>query len=364
MKKTKDYRYWVYEHEYEEQSSFFKTIEGLIANNGIRLNALLLSSQENMLNHFQNWIPSSYKIKITNNEPIFSINLTKEGHEPIDIAFVKHPQNPSVYITLSDCKADEFKEFTKFINKYFPDISKIFLTNNEMFLIFKKIEKLGYTVMVEFSVGKKRLMGTKKESFIRYTNKPYKEVFEDIVQNDQWIQSVRYRADYPEMDENGRIWTAFNGTITRDCYYSIKKDFQVLIRNIIPYSLELASTRNKHLKLSVESADKPKPEAVVINFEKDIFTSSEKNGSYIDAITTMSSCSVSRYHSNPYLHISLVDYLDGSSYDLWVLTSDRMVIIPQFSASNASMRRLVNHVFERIHDGKVEKYREIKAQIQ
>jgi len=43
-----------------------------------------------------------------------------------------------------------------------------------------------------------------------------------------------------------------------------------------------------------------------------------------------------------------------------VLSTDRMAIIPQFSASTASMKRLVNHVFERIHEGKVEKYEEIQ----
>jgi len=167
LKKTKDYRYWVYEHEYEDQSSFFKTIEGLIANSNIRLNALLLSSQEDLIKHCQSWTPALCEIKIKNKNPVVSMTLTKEGHNPINIVFVRHPENPSVYIALSDCKAAEFKEFTKFINKYFPDISKIFLTNNEMYLIFRKIEKLGYNIMVEFSVGKKRLLGKKKDFFRR-----------------------------------------------------------------------------------------------------------------------------------------------------------------------------------------------------
>jgi hypothetical protein len=57
----------------------------------------------------------------------------------------------------------------------------------------------------------------------------------------------------------------------------------------------------------------------------------------------------------------MLDYLDGSSYDVWVLATDRLVIIPQFSASMASFSRLVNHIFERIHEGKVEKYEPIQV---
>ena len=48
--------------------------------------------------------------------------------------------------------------------------------------------------------------------------------------------------------------------------------------------------------------------------------------------------------------------MDGSSYDLWAVTSDRLVIIPQIRASGASMRRLVNHVFEGMGEGSVERY--------
>jgi len=82
---------------------------------------------------------------------------------------------------------------------------------------------------------------------------------------------------------------------------------------------------------------------------------------YVDALVELDACSVSEYHTNPYIHISMLDYLDGSSYDIWVLTSDKMVIIPQFKATMASMTRLVNHIFERIHEGEVIEYERIET---
>ena len=73
-------------------------------------------------------------------------------------------------------------------------------------------------------------------------------------------------------------------------------------------------------------------------------------------IADMPDSSISKYHVNPHIHLSLVDYTDGSSYDIWVLASDQLTIIPQIRASGASLRRLVNYVFERIGEGRVEKY--------
>lgn len=62
------------------------------------------------------------------------------------------------------------------------------------------------------------------------------------------------------------------------------------------------------------------------------------------------------YCDRPHLHMSLVDYTDGSSYDIWALLSDRLAIIPQIFASKRSMSRLVNHIFEKIGGGRLERY--------
>ena len=353
----------MFDHEYDNQKNLFDHISRLVSQTNIKLNVMLLSSQKNPVDYFTDWKPSNFEMKINpkDHHAITTIKLERKGHESIKVLLVKHEEIPSIYYAISDCKAEEFKEvFTKFVSKYFPDISKVFLTNNEIYLILSKLEKKDHKIMIESAIGKKRLEGKKKESIIRYTDKPYKEVFSEIGQGDQWVQSVRYRADIG-VDENGKNISAFKGTITRECYFAIRSNFGILIHEIIPHALKLASVRNRHLKISSESASKSKPEPVVIKFETDLFVDIKKNELYLESIATMPSCSISKYHNNPYVHASLVDYKDGSSYDLWVLTQNRLIIIPRFEASMASMSRLVNHLFERIGEGQVEKFEEIKA---
>ena len=43
--------------------------------------------------------------------------------------------------------------------------------------------------------------------------------------------------------------------------------------------------------------------------------------------------SVSVLHGNPYVHLSILDYHDGSAFDLWVLDRQRLIIVPQLKAS-------------------------------
>jgi hypothetical protein len=58
-------------------------------------------------------------------------------------------------------------------------------------------------------------------------------------------------------------------------------------------------------------------------------------------------------HSNPYVHLSLVDNIDFSSADVWILSQNQILIVPQLRASEAALKRIVNHVFEQFREGRI-----------
>ena len=62
---------------------------------------------------------------------------------------------------------------------------------------------------------------------------------------------------------------------------------------------------------------------------------------------------LSVYHSSSYVHMSLVDYMDGSSFDIWILSTRQIVVVPQMRATHTSIARLTNHIFERFGEGSV-----------
>ena len=56
-------------------------------------------------------------------------------------------------------------------------------------------------------------------------------------------------------------------------------------------------------------------------------------------------------HENPYVHVSLIDFFDGSAFDIFATSRKAVTIVPQVGASPFSLNRLCNHIFENFREG-------------
>lgn len=56
-------------------------------------------------------------------------------------------------------------------------------------------------------------------------------------------------------------------------------------------------------------------------------------------------------HSNPYFHAVMLDYRDGSTYEVLVLSDSGLTVIPQGRATVRSLQRLCSHVFAGFREG-------------
>jgi hypothetical protein len=372
LPRDRDYRYWLYDHQFDDSGAFLDNLRNLVKNTGIKINILMIASQVDLRHEFRSWSPEHYTVTAKNSLPVFSIDVEKEFEkrdpERARAAIVKYSEDLPLYLIVSDCTAVTFKElFTRLVYKHYPNIARIFLTNTEMRMIFESVqESTGTRIHVDSSIAKRRILSEKKfkESLVRYTDTPFEEEFDDVDALGAWIQSIKFtarklsEANVETPEEN------FSGIISRGCFFSCHGDFSPFIQTIIPKAIRFASTRMEYLRARAETAPQRKPDPVVIHFNEDIFADARMNKQYVDALAQLESVSVSQYHSNPYMHLSLLDYLDGSSYDVWVISSNRMMIIPEIEASTASLSRLVNHVYERIHEGQVEVYAQVASSSQ
>jgi hypothetical protein len=94
-----------------------------------------------------------------------------------------------------------------------------------------------------------------------------------------------------------------------------------------------------------------------IDFGYEKFSDVEENHKFISSMRPMKATSLSVVHSNPYVHLSLFDYFDGSSFDIWILSSEKIIIVPQLKASFQSIKRLLNHIFDNYGEGKIQDYK-------
>jgi hypothetical protein len=78
-----------------------------------------------------------------------------------------------------------------------------------------------------------------------------------------------------------------------------------------------------------------------------VFVDAEATGLLIDALSRHRALSVAVMHRNPYLHVVVTDYLDGSNFDVFVTDDAAIDIHPGYRASVGALGRLTELLSER-----------------
>ena len=182
------------------------------------------------------------------------------------------------------------------------------------------------------------------------------EAFTWVHDNDGWFQSVKFEAK----DAMGRVCAdvslARNGSVRTDRLLSLA--FRGFLDPVCKNHYEnvvLFSGRSRR--------DNPQflSRPLVMAFGAAQFAEVAENAKFIQAMRKMRTASVSVLHGNPYINMSVVDYFDGSTFDVWVLSDDRLVIVPQMKGTVAAIKRLINHIFDTYAEGDILDYEEDKA---
>lgn len=97
---------------------------------------------------------------------------------------------------------------------------------------------------------------------------------------------------------------------------------------------------------------------LIIKLESGRLDDHEQNRKFVEAVQGMKHTSYGIYHEGSYVNMSLVDHMDGSTFEIWVVSPDVITIVPQLRATQASLFRLIDHIFERFQEGDVLEYEE------
>lgn len=337
-------------------------LKGMVAKSGAKINAFLFSCDSDLAKEFAEWVPADRNLRVDKKGDKHVLSIDGEGGVPARVAVVGDSRTPAIYYALSDCPSKLFKgRFVSLVGKHVSTLSRIVLSNVEMVKILDSIVKKDFDVRVKYiSTATQRGEGG-LDSHTHYINQPYKKFFETLEEG-VIIKTIRIECTPVGLAYGVGASGHTILTISRDCRFSAARSVAMLFDHVLPQMAEMAESRIGQLRFSAKTAERRTPEPLIVNFERDIFADPAQNKDHIAALASLPRSGISVYHSNPYLHASLVDYSDGSSYDIWVLVSDKLAIIPQIYASESSMGRLVNHIFENMGEGRIEKYekREIK----
>lgn len=124
-------------------------------------------------------------------------------------------------------------------------------------------------------------------------------------------------------------------------------DFALFERVVLGRLATAASRRARLLSGRFRRIDAEMPKPIAIRLSGPVLVDAEATGEVISELERARGLSVAVLHRNPYLHVVVTDYADGSNFDVLVTAPDTIDVYPGFRASMGSYSRLTQGLAER-----------------
>ncbi|MEW6108522.1 MAG: hypothetical protein AB1632_05030 [Nitrospirota bacterium] len=363
----------------KDPAEFIAEIDRVQTEYQLPIISIVLTSEGDLLSLFEKKKFYNFHISyITKNSSFASLGLSFTKKDSVingKFAILK-TESPGVYLLVSHEGSIFIREaLSKLLSKLYPYVSQAFLSSYKLLQMLRNLHKNHpeKTIRLRKIVSKCRILqkGSRKkiESEIKWTDLPYEDAFRIVFENDGWINNVDfeliYKKQYSEHDLFGRPKGYYTketfGSLSRTGIFKCKEEFlffyQTVIKDICEFAIKNINLLKDRARVKVTNYQ-PKP--IIIEYDEDIFKDKTQNKKLTNIISNLPQTAVSAFHSNPYLHLSILDYQDLSSYDLWVLSNKRIVIVPQMKSSYISLNRLCNQILTSFKEGEIKDFSEIE----
>lgn len=281
------------------------------------------------------------------------------SHSQSGILSIVDVEIPYVYLvlTVSDWPLWN-RGVIPFVQKLYPNAARVFLSQEELHRLAKGAKEIEKNVSIRIlrTSARRRLRagGARRrfETDITWTDRPLEVVFRQASEENVWFKSITFelgRLEGSTFESKG-----VEASISKYGSLFCNSYFGGFLRKVILPMAEIASQKFSFF-MGRERRKTPDllPRPVVISFPTDVFRSADDSKRFISVLARMPNVSCSVLHGNPYVHVSFVDNLDGSSTRVWVVKPNELTIVPQIKTSEAALKRIVNHVFEEWAEGEI-----------
>jgi hypothetical protein len=296
--------------------------------------------------------------KIHQSKRFLSIGLAKEigRHRKRFVqgrfAVMPHVHYPFVWILVTDSGGDflrtAVRPFLRFVHPRLA--SPVFRTSQIQSMVESMNSSSGVLkVRIRQVGGRSRINSDgaqhRFESDRKWTDRTISEVFENALMSGQWITDVT--ADFTTGEAGA-------GTVKIGRYGALmfRGRGVSVYSSLLDQGAKIAQERYAFLRARDRNSSTTfVPRPFEIDFEFDALQTSEQVLNLYTALRKIPRTTCTVLHGNPYFHAVLTDFTDGSVYEVLVVDSSKMTVIPQARASARSLQRLGSYVFANFNEG-------------
>jgi hypothetical protein len=300
------------------------------------------------------------------NEQISSFSLTDFTTQEILTFLVVLPisscENLFRLFTIADYDLSN-KIKSIILSHLYPNGLLTFFKQDEIYFSLKKLENQllpARSITVTESILKGKDKDPNGNTYVHtervWKKQTIKEAFEEAFERHEWFSSIKFNI------MNNRKGRNFQAKISEcrinkfgEVYYSglqknINKNLVLVLADFV-YE-RLAKFQNRGIRERGYIPGKP----LEILFEYEKFGQVEEIRRFGKTLNEYPDSSIAVFHGNPYYHASIADFADGSSFDIWILSSNRIIIKPQLRATPQALERLISYISSEYGEGKINEY--------
>jgi hypothetical protein len=355
--KQESYRYWLYEYDHPNIESILFHFDSLLKKyRPLKLNVIVIYSMRPLDRVIQEWCPEDFESKITGDSKlgIFTLVVNRDtlDGKVSERARVIRIGEGQIYLVINDYVTGRSNQvIVPFLNALYPDIARIYYSSYELYYLLRRLQDKmsGAQVLLHRATRVEGIGIGRRTTNVTYMNRPFEEIFKKIFEQRVWINNVSFSIQ----DWNNQH--LLRGYLSKNGRFRCSRSFREFFDLIIAPAAKMAEIKKNAFYEKNRTPDRLVPHILQLSYEHDVF-GADQIAEFAQILASLPSSSTSVFHMNPYFHAAQFDRLDGSSYDLWIVTLNKIHIVPQMRASVASISRLVNYIFENFREGDTEGY--------
>ena len=295
---------------------------------------------------------------------VFEISRSPADEDNGIIAILP-PQHGHIHRVITISYSRFWRDVQRIVTASYPHAMPVFFKQDEILAALQKFEaSLGEKFSVRISEVTEKGKRSQRKRFDTnrmWTDMSIQEAFNEAAKRDQWFTSLKFIIKQRTSNNRQTYRDAGSGRIYKEGHISCDYFFSEFL-NIFSNTLEFhAANRLKLLENRGILDNNYRPVTPLeIHYEDETFSTKDDIQRFGSLIRIYPHATKAVLHGNPYYHVSIADFKDGSSFELWVLTPSRILIVPQARSTAQAFERLISYIFTAFKEGDVREYEEAR----
>lgn len=345
-----------------EFSSLPKTLEQILLSGAKEIRLKYIVSEQNLTESIPTSINhSKYKFSEEIRDHNFlsgvlSSRFGKKEKEDISgqIYLIQHPDFKYVWILISDSGRKLFEKPIKFfLRSIRPHTSSPVLTTGQIENILRmlstqpglkdlRVTQMGQRSRINSEGATKQI-----ESDRKWTDLGIVEAFEEAHETGQWISDISIGYTTHQFHEGYLKIGRYGDFVLKNLAQLAFDSFANMVAKYAEERFKFLKDRNRRKETNYTSRP------FNVNFDYAALNSKEQILKLSKTLHQIPSTTCTVLHGNPYFHAVIVDYDDGSTYEILVLGDNHLTVIPQGRTTVRALQQLCSYVFSEFREGEL-----------